>query len=186
MPRFTISPTEIAGAVLVERKPVGDARGFLDRLYCASELSAFPGPPVQINRTLTREIHTVRGLHFQRPPHAEAKLVQCLKGRVFDVAVDLRAGSPTFGRWAAAELSADNHLALLVPEGCAHGFQTLSADCELLYLHSAAYAPEAEDGLHHASPALAIAWPAPAAALSARDAALPAFGPGFAAMEIAP
>ena len=186
MPRFTTTPTEIAGVVRVTRHPIGDARGELERLYCADELAAFGGPPVQINRTLTRTAHSVRGLHLQRPPHEEAKLVSCLRGRVFDVAVDLRAGSATYGRWVAAELSADNRLSLLIPEGCAHGFQTLTADCELLYLHSAAYAPEAEDGVHHASPALGIAWPAPVAALSERDAALPPFGPAFAPVEVRP
>ena len=186
MPRLTTAPTEIAGVLVVTRHPLGDSRGFLERVYCAAELPAFPHPPVQINRTLTAAPNTVRGLHLQRPPHAETKLVSCLRGRVFDVAVDLRAGSPTYGRWVGAELSADNHRSLLVPEGCAHGFQTLTADCELLYLHSSAYAPEAEDGVHHASPALGIDWPAPAAVLSDRDAALAPFGPDFAAVEVAP
>lgn len=186
MPRFTITPTEIAGVSLVTRHPVGDDRGSLARLYDAADLPSFPRPPVQINHTVTAVKGTVRGLHLQRAPALEAKLIQCIRGRVFDVAVDLRAGSPTYGRWTAAELSAENRTALLIPEGCAHGLQTLTEDCELLYLHSALYTPEAEDGLHHLSPALGIDWPMPAAVLSARDTALPEFGPDFAPVEVAP
>lgn len=184
MTRFAFTPTEIAGVLRVERQPIGDARGFLERLYCVDELGPFPHPIAQVNRTLTEARGTVRGLHLQRPPHAEAKLVHCLRGSVFDVAVDLRAGSPTYGRWVAAELSAGNNLALLIPEGCAHGFQTLTDGCELLYFHSAAHAPEAEDGVHHACPGLAIAWPLPVANLSARDAALRPLEDGFAPVEV--
>ena len=137
-------------------------------------------PVVQVNHSLTRVAGAVRGLHFQRPPRAEAKLVRCLKGCVLDVAVDLRAGSPTYLNWHAVELSALNRLALFVPRGFAHGFQTLTADCELLYLHDEFYSPEHEGGLRHDDPALAIAWPLPVADLSARDAAHPLVSAGFA------
>ena len=171
MSRFLVHDTPLSGLKLIERKPVGDARGFLSRLFCESELAAagWTRGIAQINHTLTRKQGAVRGMHFQRAPHAEMKLVSCLRGAVWDVAVDLRAGSPTFLKWHAAELSADNHRALLIPENFAHGFQTLTADCELLYLHSAAYVPEAEGGLQPQDPALAIAWPLAISEISARD-----------------
>lgn len=177
MSRFTYHPTPVFGVVIVERHPRGDERGSLARLY---EPDAVPlGTIAQINHTVTRRAGTVRGLHFQRAPHLEAKLVSCLSGAILDVAVDLRDGSPTFGRHVAAELSAENTRALLIPEGCAHGFQTLTDDCHLLYLHSAPHAPEAEGGIHHASPALGIGWPLPPVAVSARDAALPMLDDAF-------
>lgn len=171
MSRFLVHDTPLTGLKLIERKPVGDARGFLSRLFCESDLAAagWTCGIAQINHTLTRKQGAVRGMHFQRAPHAEMKLVCCLRGSVWDVAVDLRAGSPTFLRWHAEELSADNHCALLIPEGFAHGFQTLTADCELLYLHSAAYVPDAEGGLQPQDPALAIAWPLAISEISARD-----------------
>lgn len=179
--RFVIAPTALRGVVVIERRPRGDDRGWFERLFCADELAAvgFGAGPVQINRTLTRRRGAVRGLHFQRPPCAEVKLISCLRGRVLDVVVDLRRGSPTFGGWAAAELSAENRRSMLAPQGCAHGFQTLEDDCELLYLHSAPHAPDAEGGVHHACQRLAIAWPEPVTALSERDAALPPLDPGF-------
>lgn len=171
MSRFLVHDTPLTGLKLIERKPVGDARGFLSRLFCESELAAagWTRGIAQINHTLTRTQGAVRGMHFQRAPHAEMKLVSCLRGAVWDVAVDLRADSPTFLKWHAAELSADNHRSLLIPEGFAHGFQTLTADCELLYLHSAAYVPDAEGGLQPQDPALAIAWPLAISEISARD-----------------
>jgi dTDP-4-dehydrorhamnose 3,5-epimerase len=136
--RFLVYDTPLAGLKLVERKPVGDARGFLSRLFRASDLAAagWTGGIAQINHTQTKKQGALRSIHFQRAPHAETKLVSCLRGAVWDVAVDLRAGSPTILKWHAAELSADNHRALLIPEGFAHGFQTLTEYCELLYLHS--------------------------------------------------
>ena len=132
--RFDLIATPLAGLCLIQRRPVGDARGYLERLYCADELAAIaPGQPiVQINHTLTVRPGVVRGLHFQRPPHAEIKLVTCLRGAVFDVAVDLRANSPTFLHWHAEILSADNHRSLAIPQGFAHGFQTLTDNCEML------------------------------------------------------
>ncbi|MEM8662785.1 MAG: dTDP-4-dehydrorhamnose 3,5-epimerase family protein [Pseudomonadota bacterium] len=186
--RFTLTPTAIAGVTLVERHPVGDARGSLTRLFAQDTFAAlgFPAGPVEINHTHTATKGTVRGLHLQRPPALEAKLVLCLSGAIFDVAVDLRAGSPTYGRWTHAELSAANHCALLIPPGCAHGFQTLTEDTALLYLHSAPYTPSAEDGVHHASPDLAVRWPLPVALTSERDAALPPFGPAFRPVKTDP
>lgn len=171
--RFDLVPTALAGVVVVRRKPLGDARGFLERVYCVDELAELFGARriAQINRTRTEARGTVRGLHFQHPPHAEAKLVSCLAGEVWDVAVDLRCDSPTFLQWHAERLSAENHTSLFIPEGCAHGFQTLTDGCELLYLHSRAYASCAEGGVPAEDPRLGIKWPLPVAGLSPRDAA---------------
>jgi dTDP-4-dehydrorhamnose 3,5-epimerase len=175
MSSLTIVATDLAGLQVIHRSQIGDHRGFLSRVFCSSELVAagWRKPVAQINHTLTQRKSTVRGMHFQRGAHAEMKLVSCLRGAIWDVAVDLRAGSPTFLRWHAEELSADNRRALLIPEGFAHGFQALTDDCELLYVHSAAYAPDAEVGLHPQDPRLAIAWPLPIGQLSPRDASHP-------------
>ncbi len=180
-PRFLIDDLPLLGLKRITRQRLGDARGFLSRLFCAEELQTLaPGKPiVQINHTLTASRGTVRGMHFQYPPHAETKFVSCLRGEVFDVAVDLRHNSPTFLRWHAELLSADNHKTLVIPEGFAHGFQTLTDDCEMLYFHTTAYQPGAEGGLNAQDPQLAIAWPLPVAGLSPRDAAHPFLGNDF-------
>lgn len=174
--------TPLCGLRLVVRKPVGDHRGYLERLYCVDEFeSLFAGKPIaQVNRSLTRARGSVRGMHFQRAPHAEVKLVTCLAGSVFDVAVDLRPTSPTFLHWHGELLSADNHRSMLIPEGFAHGFQALEEGCQLLYLHSARYQPGHEGGLHPLDPGLAIAWPEPVSGLSARDAGHSFLDAGFA------
>ena len=181
MSRFAIEATPLAGVMRVRRQPIGDARGSLTRLFCADELAAagWRGPIAQINLTLTACRGTVRGLQFPRPPHAETKLVSCLRGEVFDVAVDLRRGSPTFLRWHGVRLSAENGCALLIPEGCAHGLQALTDNVEMLYCHSTAHVPEAESGLHPLDPRLAIDWPLPPEGLSARDAGQPLLDPTF-------
>lgn len=179
--RFDILDLPIQGLRLLQRKPIGDDRGYLERMFCTEELkSLIPEKNiVQINRTLTVKRGTVRGMHFQHPPHAEIKFVSCLRGEVFDVAVDLRRGSPTFLHWHAEILSAGNHKTLVIPEGFAHGFQTLTKDCEMLYLHTAAYRSEAEGGLNARDPRLAIQWPLPIAEQSARDAGHPLISEDF-------
>ena len=181
MSRFAIAELPLAGVRLVERQRGGDARGFLSRLFCAQDLKAgcWTKPVAQINHTYTARAGTVRGMHFQRSGHAEMKLVSCVRGEVWDVAVDLRAGSPTFLCWHAERLSADNGRALLIPEGVAHGFQALTDDVELLYCHSAAYTPAAEAGLNPRDPRLAIGWPLAIAELSERDATHPMLESGF-------
>lgn len=186
MSRFGVRATPLAGLMIVERRPRGDSRGSLTRLFCADELAdaGWTGPVAQVNLTTTAARGTVRGLHYQRPPHAETKLVACLRGEVWDVVVDLRRGSSTFLRWHAERLSAANGVALLIPEGCAHGFQALADNVEMLYLHSVAHAPEAEAGLHPLDPRLAIAWPLPAAGLSARDAGHPWIDAGEAGIAV--
>lgn len=169
-------PTPIAGAWVVETTPGSDARGRLTRLFCNATFAEATGRDlrfVQVNHTVTAHRGTVRGLHWQRAPHAETKLIRCIRGRVWDVAVDLRRGSPTFGRWHAVELSEDNERQVLIPEGCAHGFQALSDDAQLLYQHTAAHEPAHEAGVRHDDPRLAIAWPLPVTLVSERDRAHP-------------
>jgi dTDP-4-dehydrorhamnose 3,5-epimerase len=181
MLRFDFISTPLAGLLLVQRKTAEDQRGFLSRFYCAEEFSeaGLVKPIAQINHSFTRNKGAVRGLHFQHPPHAEAKLVSCLKGEVLDVAVDLRCGSPTFLHWHGEILSASNRRSLLIPEGYAHGFQTLTEDCELIYLHTAAYHPEAEGALNISDPCLNITWPLPITELSERDRNHPFIGSDF-------
>jgi len=171
MSRFVIEKTPIDGLQVIQRKPIGDERGYLERMFCSNELKPIFGQRsiVQINHTLTAKAGAVRGMHFQHPPHAEIKLVSCLRGEVFDVAVDLRKDSPTFLQWHAEVITEANHKTFVIPEGFAHGFQTLTEDCELLYLHTAVYAPHAEAGLNAHDPRLAIAWPMPIAERSERD-----------------
>jgi dTDP-4-dehydrorhamnose 3,5-epimerase len=184
--RFQIHPTPIASLLVVERLPRGDERGFFSRFFCAEELAGagFRQPVAQINHTLTRRRGSVRGMHFQFPPHAEDKFVSCLKGEIFDVAVDLRVSSNTFLRWHGEKLSADNARSLMIPKGFAHGFQTLTDDCELIYLHSHPYAPDAESGFNVRDPALGIEWPLPITDMSARDARHPILTPAFKGIPV--
>ncbi|HEX2542301.1 MAG TPA: dTDP-4-dehydrorhamnose 3,5-epimerase family protein [Caldimonas sp.] len=175
MNRFSVTRTPLEGLVAIKRSQAQDARGFFSRLFCADELASagFDAPVAQINHTLTRRLGAARGLHFQHSPHAEIKLVSCVRGRVFDVAVDLRRGSPTFLAWHAEILSAENATSLLIPRHFAHGFQTLEQDCELLYLHSTAYTPAAEGALNLSDPAIGIRWPLPFSDVSDKDRATP-------------
>ena len=171
MSRFIIEKTPIDGLHLIQRKPLGDERGYLERMFCNNDLKSIMDQRhiVQINHTLTEKAGTLRGLHFQHSPHAEMKLVSCLHGEVFDVAVDLRKDSPTFLQWHAEVLTGTNHKSFVIPEGFAHGFQTLTDKCELFYLHTAAYDSDAEDGLNALDPRLAVTWPTPIVVRSARD-----------------
>ncbi|WP_343575637.1 dTDP-4-dehydrorhamnose 3,5-epimerase family protein [Mycobacterium sp.] len=166
-----ILDTSIADLKVVKSLPHLDARGAFVRLFCAEELRPLLGERLiaQINQSRTTHAGAVRGMHFQRPPHAEMKMVRCLRGRVWDVAVDLRAGSPTFLRWHAQALAQDDAQMLVIPEGFAHGFQALKPDSELLYLHTAFHDQPSEGGLRHDDPRLAIAWPMPPQDLSVRD-----------------
>ena len=171
MGRFNFASTPLAGLYLAERSIFEDSRGFLSRFYCCEEFGeiGLVKPITQINHTLTRTKGAVRGLHFQFPPHAETKLVSCLNGEILDVAVDLRRDSATFLKWHGVILSAKNRHSLLIPEGFAHGFQALTENCELIYLHTASYYPEAEGALNVADPRIGIDWPLPIADLSNRD-----------------
>lgn len=181
MSRFVIRQTPIAGLQVIQRQPLGDQRGYFERMFCSEQLQSIIGARqvVQINRTRTAKTGTVRGMHFQHPPHAEMKLVSCLRGKVFDVAVDLREGSPTFLKWHAEILAEDNHKTFAIPEGFAHGFQTLSDDCELIYFHTAAYQPKAEAGLNAVDQRFSIKWPLPILDRSERDEEHPALAGDF-------
>lgn len=183
--RFSVSTTPLVGLTVVERARIGDERGFLSRFYCRGGLAGigFDAPIEQINHTSTRLRGAVRGMHFQHPPHAEDKFVSVLHGAVFDVAVDLRRGSATFLRWHGVRLSADNMRSLFIPKGFAHGFQTLTEDCELLYFHTAAYASDAEDGINPLDPRLSIDWPLAVAQMSDRDRSHPMLDAAFIGID---
>jgi dTDP-4-dehydrorhamnose 3,5-epimerase len=169
--KFNIADTPLAGLKVIKRQPIEDARGFFCRVFCAEDLhqAGFYKPIAQANHTLTHQKGTVRGLHFQYPPHAEMKLVSCLRGEVYDVAVDLRRESPTFLQWHAEILSDNNFKSMLIPEGFAHGFQALSTDCELFYLHTEYYHPASVGALNAKDPSLGITWPMEIKDISARD-----------------
>jgi len=169
--------TPINGVFELLAQPFADHRGAFLNAFRAQEL-AFMGSwgdrgIAQVNLSRTEAVGTIRGLHLQAEPHSEAKLVRCLRGRVWDVAVDLRRDSPTYRHWHAVELCPNQANALLIPEGCAHGFQVLEPGSELLYLHSGAWEPQAETGVRWDDPRLAVAWPLPVADLSDRDRNLP-------------
>lgn len=170
MSRFVRHTSNLANLFIIERRRIGDERGFFSRFFCADELPDFgTGSIAQINHTMTRAKGVIRGMHFQRAPHDETKFVSCLKGVIFDVAVDLRPESPTYLKWHGEILSEDNARSLLIPAGFAHGFQTLSEDCELIYLHDKPYAPDAEGGVNPLDPKINISWPLPVSQMSARD-----------------
>ena len=171
MSRFNVKATVLAGLSVATRMPIGDSRGYLERMYCAEEMEALLGGRslMQVNRTYTANVGTVRGMHYQLPPHAETKLVSCLHGEVYDVAVDLRRDSPTFLQWHAERLSAENKRTMVIPEGFAHGLQALTNDCELLYFHTSEFVPSAEGGLDALDVSLGIDWPLPVAERSLRD-----------------
>jgi dTDP-4-dehydrorhamnose 3,5-epimerase len=166
-----ISPTAIQGVYVAETIPLKDPRGFFYRAFCEHELaSVLQGRKIcQINISQTVAIGAIRGLHYQNPPHAEMKLIRCLRGRVWDVALDLRQGSATFLRWHSEELSAENARMMVIPEGFAHGFQAMEPGSELLYLHTAPYDSASEGGVRYDDPAVHVAWPLAATDISQRD-----------------
>jgi dTDP-4-dehydrorhamnose 3,5-epimerase len=164
-------PTKLVGVYVAETQFATDHRGSFARYFCERELAPAMRERriVQINLSHTNCAGAVRGMHFQHPPHAEMKLIRCLKGRVWDVALDLRSGSPTFLQWHAEELTPESARMFVIPEGCAHGFQALEPDSELLYLHTAFYKPESEGGVAHNDPRAGISWPLPVTQMSERD-----------------
>ncbi|GGA85086.1 dTDP-4-dehydrorhamnose 3,5-epimerase [Arenimonas soli] len=180
-----LHPTPLPGLMLAQSASHDDERGRFQRVYCAGALAeaGHALPVSQANVSLTRGRGALRGLHFQHPPAGESKLVRCLRGRVFDVAVDLRAGSPTFLRWFGTELAGGDSLAMLIPAGFAHGFQVLGDEAEMLYFHSSPWSPGHEGGLRHDDPRLGIGWPLPVATLSDRDRGHPLLTPDFAGIE---
>lgn len=181
--RFIEAP--LAGAYVVELDPFRDDRGLFARTFCQREFAriGFTNPIVQINHSWTKQRGAIRGMHYQRPPACEVKIIRCVQGAVFDVMVDLRAGSPTFLQWRGVELSKENLRMVYIPEGFAHGFQTLTEGAELIYHHSAFYSPEDERGCRFDDPALAIRWPLPVTELSDRDSAHPFLDKAFAGVS---
>lgn len=173
MSRFKFTDLSLDGLKRVERQPIADLRGSFVRMFCGEELKSigWDKPIAQINLTHTKSKGAIRGLHFQRPPYAEIKLVSCTQGEVWDVAIDLRANSKTFLQWHAEILSAKNSHSLLIPEGFAHGFQALTDEVEMLYCHSEGYEPSSEGGLNPSDPLLNISWPLGVNELSPRDQA---------------
>lgn len=164
--------TPILDLSVVYTNPIADSRGVFARFFCEKELGAVIGKRriVQINHSRTTVVGTVRGMHFQHFPYAEMKLVRCIKGRIWDVAVDLREKSETFLKWHAEELTPDNGRMLVVPEGFAHGFQVLEPDSELIYLHTEIHHPQSEGGVRFSDPQIAIKWPSRVTVISDKDA----------------
>ena len=165
----------LQGAYTIDLGKMEDERGFFARLFCLEEFKnqGLNISIVQMNTTLSKERGTVRGLHFQRPPKAEAKIVRCILGSIWDVIVDIRKSSPTYGKWYAAELNDNNRTMMYVPKGFAHGFQTLVDNVELLYLHSEFYSAEHEGGLLYNDKTVGINWPSSISEISERDKSHP-------------
>ena len=179
MSKFAFEPLAIPAVVLIRPKKFGDARGYFMETYSAEAFAAagIEAAFAQDNQSLSATAGVVRGLHFQAPPVPQAKLIRVLKGAIFDVAVDIRLGSPTYGRWCAATLTADGAEQLFVPRGFAHGFCTLEPNTEVVYKVDGPYAPQTEGGIAWNDPTLAIDWPITAAEaqLSGKDTVLPGF-----------
>jgi dTDP-4-dehydrorhamnose 3,5-epimerase len=169
--------TSLDGARLIELEPVCDERGFFSRSFCVKEFAAqrLQASFVQHSLSYSAVRGTLRGMHFQTPPHSEVKVVNCIRGAIWDVIIDLRPDSPTYNQWQGFELTAENRRQLYIPAGFAHGFQTLCDDTEVSYLISAFYEPLAASGLRHDDPYFAISWPLPVTAMSAKDRAWPDF-----------
>jgi dTDP-4-dehydrorhamnose 3,5-epimerase len=169
--------TRLAGAYVIDPQLLQDDRGFFARSWCQREFEAHGLTPrvVQANLSYNKRKGTLRGMHYQLPPHAEAKLVRCTRGAILDVIADLRPGSATAGQWIGVELTAENHRMLYVPEGFAHGFQTLADDTEVTYQVSEFYTPGAERGVRYDDPALGITWPLPVSVISEKDRSWPAY-----------
>ncbi len=169
----------LSGALVIKNSVKQDERGWFSRYYCKKELDKININQniVQINSSFTKQKGSVRGLHLQHPPYQEDKLVRCLTGKVFDVILDVRIGSPTYGCWHSIVLDAEKMNMLYIPKGFAHGFQTLKPNCQMLYLHTQFYSPRAEGGIRHDSPELNIEWPLEITEVSARDKRLDLFLP---------
>lgn len=174
-------PTSIPGLALISTEVSRDDRGSFERLFCASHWHHTRPEMLlsQVNLSTTTTRGTIRGLHFQAPPALEDKLIRCVRGHVYDVAVDLRQGSPTFLQWRGHELRSDHPWELFIPAGFAHGFQSLTDDVQLLYFHSAPWSPASEGGLRHDDPLLGIKWPLPVTNISERDRSHPMLDESF-------
>ncbi|MCU0421870.1 MAG: dTDP-4-dehydrorhamnose 3,5-epimerase [Bacteroidia bacterium] len=165
------TPLDLHGAYLIDLEKKEDHRGFFSRLFCVNEIKnhELQFNCVQMNTSFSTQKGTLRGMHFQREPKLEAKIIKCIKGAIADVIIDLRKNSPTFGKWKMLELNDNNRSMMFVPEGFAHGFQTLSNNCELIYWHSNFYSAEFEGGVNYADPILNINWPLKVTEITQRD-----------------
>ncbi|MGD1933610.1 MAG: dTDP-4-dehydrorhamnose 3,5-epimerase [Candidatus Phaeomarinobacter sp.] len=174
---MNLSETDIHGVIRIDLAPIRDDRGFFARSFCRQTLAeaGLEFDMVQSNLSFNAQAGTLRGMHYQAAPLPDPKIVRCERGTIYDVAVDLRPGSPTFRSWTAAELSAENGSALLIPAGCAHGFISLTDNTQVLYLMGAAYDADLARGLRWDDPAFAIEWPIQPSVIAARDAAYPDF-----------
>ena len=186
MGKLTIHKTPLAGLYIIETNAFIDHRGAFARWFCEDELKEIIGKRhiKNVNFSRTAKKGSIRGMHFQKPPKAEMKMVRCIKGRILDVVVDIRRDSPTYLQHFGVELSAENMKLFVIPEGFAHGFQSLEDDCEIMYLVTEFYAPEAEAGLRYSDPALKIEWPLPVADISAKDSAHPLITDEFEAVDV--
>ena len=178
--------TKLKGNYLISLNKHKDERGFLNRIFCQKTLRPLLKEKTisQINHTLTKKVGSVRGLHFQYPPHAEIKIVSCVKGKIWDVAVDLRKKSPTFLHYHAEILSEDNLKSFFIPEGFAHGFQTLTPNCEILYFHTADYNASFEGAINANDPLISIQWPQSITRISERDSNHPILSKDFLGIDI--
>jgi dTDP-4-dehydrorhamnose 3,5-epimerase len=170
--------TPLSGVWIIEMQRLSDERGYFARTFCRDEFEARGLNPniVQCNVSFNAKRGTLRGMHWQEAPHGEAKLVRCTRGAIYDVALDLRRNSPTFKKWFAVELSSQNGTMLYIPEGCAHGFQTLADDSEVFYQMSARYCAKAARGVRFDDPAFAISWPLPITVIAEKDRTFGDFG----------
>ena len=183
---FEFMKTPLNGLYRIERKQKTDQRGFFSRLFCSEEFEeiGLSKPFVQVNHSMTKKKGAVRGMHFQYPPHAESKLVTCISGEILDIVVDIRSNSKTYLQWYSRVLSDKNLASLYIPEGFAHGFQTLTEDCQLLYLHSEFYKPTAEAVINPLDPILSIEWPSQISEISEKDENQPMLDNTFKGLDV--
>ena len=178
--------TKLKDAFIIDLEPFKDERGLFARTYCKNEFEGIGHSKefVQFNHSETRTKASIRGVHYQNPPFAEIKLIRCIKGSVFDILVDIRKGSPTFLQWVGVELSAENKRMIYIPEGFAHGFQTLEEDTHLIYHHTAFYTPGHEGGIRFDDPRIGIEWPMEATVLSEKDQNYPYLTDSFTGISL--
>jgi dTDP-4-dehydrorhamnose 3,5-epimerase len=176
----------LKGAYLIEPEVSEDERGIFYRFFCRNEFESigYKKPWTQINHSVTKKRGTIRGMHLQIPPHSEIKMIKCINGKIMDIIVDLRSGSETFLQWVGLELSAENKRMVYIPEGFAHGFQSLTDECELIYHHSASYVKEFELGIRWNDPLLDIKWPLPIGIISERDQKHPLLSNDFQGIKL--
>jgi dTDP-4-dehydrorhamnose 3,5-epimerase len=183
--QFRFINTPLEGLIKIERNSISDHRGYFSRSYCKEELKEIDCNEsiAQANFTLTRKKGSIRGMHFQYPPHSETKIVTCSRGKVIDIVIDIRKESATFLQWHAEELSESSHISLYIPKGFAHGFQTLTDDCQLMYFHTSFYEPKSERVINAFDPLFKIEWPLMTTEISERDENATFLDPKFKGLD---